>query len=326
MAFEWFMSPAHLPLGTTSPFWAVGDGALAGVYGSGLSIADQDGRRSLRGDTSSGYIFAVPGLSEFRMGGRWRHQIRDQTLIGFRNVANSELLNVYLTSAGGLNVRRDTTVLASYAGPLSTGVWYYMEVHVVFHGSAGSVTMKIDGVEVLSATGLDTLAVAGPCEFVRLHGGNFGFWADLYANDRGAFLGPLEFRRLDPTSDIATAWAPDSGTANFSRVAGVAATSSYVESNTVDDTDEYGVENVPVGVNSIIAVVRYSVSEAPEGGAPQIAQGLKRGATEKYVTDPERTVGVGGPRTQLTPHLTQPNGSPWSVAAADEINSLLKAV
>jgi hypothetical protein len=346
---EWFMAFDHLPADSASPAWAMGDGSLSLVDAASIQSVDEEHRLRSFVTASPEWAWArsVPDLTRIVVGYRWR-PIGD----GSTNSSSSMPLYFLHGASLGINVHREAGAAGSWSLRVGTTVVdsaiftdlanidYYIEVSAIIDGTNGEVTVKIDG-EVVGEYAGDTgsspvTEVRGGGRIGRGTSSTFGssggavFSSAIYVRERPegqlGFYGPLSFRRIDPTSDITTDWTPDSGLENFSRVAGVAATASYVESDTLAATDEYGMDDLPSGVNSIIAVVRYSVSEAPEGGAPQIAQGLKRGTTEKYVTDPERTVGVGGPRTQLTPHLTQPNGSPWSTAAVDEINSLLKAV
>jgi hypothetical protein len=344
MAFEWFMAFDHLPATATGRAMAVGDGALTTAFASsGVTLYDYGGIRRLRTleGNNSAWTKNVPNLTELVFGVRFvvdggSEFNTARAVIGFYN-GSTLLLNLYRNTNHTWDVRRGTTTLASDIFSLGLNVDAYIEISAKIDATAGDYTIRLHtglGMTEASASGVNTgnaviTSIQGGPRFYS--NGSGTSYTYMYARERPesqlGFYGPIVMRRLDIDSDISTDWVPDTGSVNYSRLTGVVDTASYVTSDTLDDTDEYGIADLPTGINSIISVVRYNVSEAPDGGSPQVAQGLKRGTTEKYVTNPERMVGVSAsPATQLTPHMTQPDGSPWSVAAVDDISALLKAV
>jgi len=258
-----------------------------------------------------------------------------RVILDLRN-ASGVLLNLFVNASGLVEVRRGTTVLGtSTTAVLGANTESYVELCVLFDGTSGAFVLQVNGAEEASASAVNTadVAVGTGCTRLDLMGansttGHFGY-TDLYVRERAdievpGFLGPIIGHLINPTSDISVDWTPDSGADNYARVQTPAATGSYIDSDTVDEVDEYGLASLPAGVNNVLAVSRVSVSEAPDGGAPQISHGIKRGATEKYGAG--LTVGVGGVLTQMTHFDTQPDDSSWSVAAVNELVSLLKAV
>jgi len=131
-----------------------------------------------------------------------------------------------VNASGFLVVKRDTTVLATAtSGPLAINTWYYLEVKVVVHDSAGSVAVRIDAVPLTfsaSLTGVDTRnGGTGNVDRLGLRGGGGTgvFVDDLYlCDDAGTtnndFLGICVVERLLPSTgngDL-TDFTPSTGT------------------------------------------------------------------------------------------------------------------
>jgi hypothetical protein len=197
---------------------------------------------------------------------------------------------------------------------------------------SGAFALFVDGVEIAADEGVDTKDTAGDLATMWLRGvggltSTYTYFTDIYYEEIAAKanrLGPIRGRLLNATSDVSVDWTPDSGSDNYTQVQMPVGTGSYVDSDTLDDVDEYGLADLPSGVNSILGVTRITVGEAPDGGAPQISHGIKRGSTELYGV--ERNVGMGVPATQATHFATQPDLSPWTVAAVNDLVLLRKAV
>jgi hypothetical protein len=76
--------------------------------------------------------------------------------------ASAAQTSLAVSTGGALLVRRGSslfgTTLATSATTLSASVWYFLELKVLFHDSAGTYELKIDGVSEMSGTGVDTIA------------------------------------------------------------------------------------------------------------------------------------------------------------------------
>jgi len=333
-ALPWFYAYDHLPATVAGGAMAPGDGALDalvnGVGGISPLASDTISGRSrtvLETHRLASYVQkAVPAGTQFTVG-CFLKIARNKDLIRWLVGSTEKLLLTH--DAGSLQVKRGATVLCT-GSTLATGTWYYIEIALVLDATVGYCRVRINGAAEASMDldDANTSNTAGDVTNIR-----FGHaagsldtnvrWSDHYIREELEFYGPLQLRLLNLVSDVSADWTPDSGATNYTQAQLPAVMTSYLDSDTLDDVDENGVEDLPAGVNSIIAVARVSVSEAPDGGAPQIKHGLKRGVTEDY--GDERTVGVGGARSQLTVFETQPNDDPWSIAAVDEIVSLRKS-
>jgi hypothetical protein len=341
VAADFFFSPEHIPNGTSTAIrdMALGDGALeawAQSAGTTHGVATVDGRKWLNASTWTlgGNWWSAPvrgtPLTVLTVGMRVIYGgTRDEYLFRFMNPTNGTILDLHCTAAGVLTLRRGATVLATGTTTLSALQEIYLELEVTLDATVGAFKLVQNGSEVLmEGSGENTQNNTGGCARIRMSGGgqttgDNAYIRDIYIKPGGGFYGPVVVRKLDLDADISTEWTPDSGTENYSRLTGVNSAASYVESETLGDTDVYGVEDLPAGINSIIAVVPFTVGVAPDGGAPQVKLGLVRGADT--AAGEERTVGVGGARTQQVAHMTQPNTTPWSIAAVNEIRMRMES-
>ena len=127
---------------------------------------------------------------------------------GFAGAANAQL-TVQLQGDGSLAVKRGVTVGTELgrtaAGVFRFSVWNYLEIKVTFDNSTGTVTLKLNGVEVLALTGKDTVQqteVAWNC--MRWGGG--GYYDDVYICDGNGsqnndFLGQIRVVALKPQTN-----------------------------------------------------------------------------------------------------------------------------
>jgi hypothetical protein len=244
---------------------------------------------------------------------------------------------IELRSTGGGGTLRVVVNGVNYdtSFPLTTAMAYY-EVCVYAHATEGIAIVNVNGDEAFRVEGINTGAEFIETLFVA---GNTGTGAaatgratDLYIREAptegNPFYGPILLRYLRPVSDDTAAWTPTgTGTGNWGRVAdasGYDGNASYIETQTLGDEDVYNMEDLPAGVNSIIAVVPLTMSTAPSGGAPQVELSLETAAG--VVSTGTRTVGVSNYQTQMGQAQTeQPGGGGWSIAAVDELKLRVKA-
>lgn len=327
MSWDRFLSFDHVAAGGSTDL-LMGDGAIFQFVGTTKSIANGPGlnpaRPCLRMDGGTSFDVLVPSLSTFRFGVRRYTQNYNQQIFAFRSAAG-ECLNLNRVASGGIQVRRGTTVLGTTSA-LTANAWTYIEVAIVLDGSAGSCIINFDGVEVLNITDQPTLNVAGPCTTLRFTGSaDYAYFTDIYLTDRESFWGPIQMRLLHPTSDVTKEWTRSAGSDNYALVDEATTNSGtdYVETATLDTEDQYGMGDLPAGVNSIIALVVGTVALAPDGGAPLVAHTVEVDATQA-VGDGRALSGTGY-RTQLTPFMTAPDTSAWSSAKVDSAVIGIKA-
>jgi hypothetical protein len=331
MQLPWFYAVDHLP-GNESATRVVGDGALSGVYGA-IPTRWQDGRNCLATTNASSFDRTIPATARVVTG--MRVHIGGSADTGYDLLRLTSASTTVSLQSNNLNPRYLVVRIGSTnhttTVPLVALTWQYWELDVLADATAGSVTLRIDGVEVLSLTGLNT----GTDAFTRVRWSALQFtvynhFTDLYIREAPAegspFYGPILLRYLKPVEpDVQAQWTPNGGASNANRVNQVHdGDTTYIETQTLGNEDIYDLEDLPPDVNSVIAVVPITTAVAPAGGAPQVEMGLETSAGTVY-TQP-RTVGVSVYQTQAgRAQVEKPGGGGWSIAAVNELKLRLKA-
>ncbi len=180
-----------------------------------------------------------------------------QTLIaGFafrvadRNSSESKVLEFFDGATLGVNLRQQTTGewsvyrgsthLATSAGNATDlGGWAYVELRVKVDNSIGEYELRVNGLTVLSATGVDTQGGANAWTdrfHLTVSGANaspFDFDDFYLLDETGAanntFKGSVKVQTLFPTSDVSASNTPSTGVNNF----------AMVDDNPSDDDSTY---------------------------------------------------------------------------------------
>ncbi len=154
---------------------------------------------------------------------------------------------------GELKVLRNTTSLGQTSGlGCVNHTWYYIELQVTIDNTIGSFELRVNGVNVLSASGIDTQesssAIVGDVSFYSGMAAN-RFFDDIYVlNDAGAinndFLGEMQVIGLYVDGDGVVNDFTSSGGANYEDVDDgfILNVSNYVESSTPTNKDMYTFE------------------------------------------------------------------------------------
>ena len=217
--------------------------------------------------------------------------------------------------------RAGTLLYQTAAGILKNNVFHYVECYGTLSTTVGTVNIKVDGVQVVSLTGVNNCA-SGATSFSGMNfgGGMFGSSGgfpgynvtidDLYMTD-GNTYGEVKMETPSLTGDTATKmFVPDTGTVNYSRVnAAQAQSSTFVQGSNVGDTDLYTIGAL-VSVPAQIPAVRIvTFGQKTDAAARQIA----------HVADVSGVQTVGPnvimPATeaqQSTIMLTKPGGGAWT--------------
>lgn len=171
------------------------------------------------------------------------------------SVGTSGQIKVYRGSRTG-------TLLGSSAnGVIAVNTWYYLELSCTVNPSAGVVSVNVNGVNVLSLTGLNTynagttgIDTIGMCE---AGSGISVTFDDTYFKTDLTPLGPLRIETLIPVADISgNVWVPDVGSLGYSRVnTGQAdGDTSYIQGTNVGDLDLFGLSGIAESPSSIFGV------------------------------------------------------------------------
>ncbi|KKM83515.1 hypothetical protein LCGC14_1308590 [marine sediment metagenome] len=156
-------------------------------------------------------------------------------------------------TGGELKVLRNTTTLDTTSGlSCIANTWYYIELQATIHNSAGSFELRVDEVNVLNGTGIDTQE-SGSATL-----NNIAFYSDATTDryyddvyildDAGAinndFLGDMQVIGLYVDGDGTDSDFTSSGGANYEDVDDgyILDTTNYVESSTPTNKDMYTFE------------------------------------------------------------------------------------
>lgn len=194
----------------------------------------------------------------------------NRPLVRFRDGSATDQCGIWITPDRRLAFYRGSTQVATSAPVVTLSTWGYFEFKAVF-GDSGSYLVRYAGVEVLSATGVDTTATANPSADTVYFGSasNVYFaWRfdDMYVDDAN-LLGEVRIDTIKPTSDGAyQEWTPSSAGAHWSLVDEVSplSQSDQVSAASVGLRDTYGLSDV--GVLSLpVAAVQVSATMASDG-------------------------------------------------------------
>jgi len=232
-------------------------------------------------------------------------------LCDFRDTANAVNLSVIVQSTGIIDIfkgaRTGTSIVDSVTPVVLTGSYQHIEILVTFDNTNGAVEVRLNGVTVIAATSLDTVATSNSeCSQIALLGGNNSgsagafnvttFFDDVYCYDdsgsfNNTFLGDRRVFTLFPEADTSQAdWSVSTGGNGFDTIN---------EADPNDDTDyifanpgispnpvsEFEMEDLAVGVSSISAVVLVNRMRKTDAGTAFVQPSLVSAATEEQGVD-----------------------------------------
>jgi hypothetical protein len=177
-------------------------------------------------------------------------------------------------------------------GFLKPETWHYLEWYIKFHSSAGIVRLKIDGVQVIEATGKNT-AVSGSalCRYVRFGGsgttnneGMTGYLDDVVI-DSAVYPGRVGLYPLLPADAGNYAQLTPSTAPNWECVNEVPASDvDYVSSDVLDTIDTYAMSSV-VPTAGTVGTVKWYARAKTSATTANLARILRRSATDSQGSD-----------------------------------------
>lgn len=238
-------------------------------------------------------------------------------------------------NGASLEIRRDSTVLATVGGVFSNNTPVFLEFAVDQDASAGEWYCWVDGSLVASGTGVNTGANA--MDRVYYHNGGTVYSDEsigtLYCKEWDSVsdpghLGPINFVYCPPNSDVANAWDPDSGATNYTQVDDTPhdGDTSYVETDVDAEVEQYGldVSAVPSSSIEILAVVPAAVIKSPNTGVVSIDLGLDDGTADYDAT--VKTVATNAYKGALgKAHQTMPSGGSITPANVGSLDLIMRS-
>jgi hypothetical protein len=205
--------------------------------------------------------------------------------------AGTVLSDLWIASTGAISFRRGSTTIG---GPttalLSLGTWYYIQAKWVIHDSTGSVVLKINGTEVINATGLDSRngGTTGIWDSFRMYSQAFN---NLFlADDSGSDFTDLSANVLDMAvltpngAGNSTQFTPSSGS-NYQTVDELPVSQDdYNESSTDGHKDTFTLSNTSAGVGTIHCVIPFAIYEGTTSDPATLATVIRHSSSEATST------------------------------------------
>jgi len=221
-----------------------------------------------------------------------------QALIGFSAGAAVVTRCIALDSGGQFTWRttpEGTSLGNSGANVLAAGVLYHIEVKILWHASAGTVEIRVNGAVYMSLTGIATLPTSATHMMFATAAwegsgaaiGTFSYdnlfiW-DATGAINNTFQGERNVQTIFPNADTADAdWALSTGAAGWSLLDNVPAVvgTDYIESSTVTDTSVFDLTSLANPNITVVAVQTDVYAEKTDAGASQIQVGVVSGGVD----------------------------------------------
>ena len=167
-----------------------------------------------------------------------------------------------------ITVKLGATAIATWsATTLLTNIWYYIEAKVFCHSSSGTVEVRLNGVTIITLSGINTQTGAEAYySGVKMTHTSPTWFDDFYVCDGSGtrcndFQGVCKVIGIFPSSDTATEqWTPSTGTAHYACVdENPPAAADYVSTSTQANTDLYGYPSL-VGATGTILGLQVSTT------------------------------------------------------------------
>lgn len=245
--------------------------------------------------------------------------------LNFGTDSNRRRVRVVPNQQLGITILLDTTVIAtSLSGILSYGSWFWLEASVVSGTGTGAVVVRLNGVEVVSATGLNlpslwnslTIGKTGQAfspPFTLVD--DWLAW-DTSGTTNNSFIGDTFVIVAPPNADATpNDWVPSSGSSRFELVNETDPNDAgRITANNVGDAQEFGhvSPNLPIGaVTAIATQVRAFKTDT---GASSIEVGLSsNGATSM---SGENALATGVLVRSHIANINPDGNQPWTQNAA----------
>jgi hypothetical protein len=224
-------------------------------------------------------------------------------VVAFDDGANNQI-SVLLNTVGKLYVFSHGVQLGIMANPLNTGVPNYIEFKCKIDNSTGTIELRVNGVAVIAASGLDTQNTANAtADRLRLgiaanNGGANWDYDDLYwCDSTGAqcndFLGDIRVQCLRPTGVGATnAFTPSAG-ANWQNVDDVTPNddTDYNSSATPGQVDTFATGDLTPTTGTIKAVQTLVYARKDDAGVRTIAPVIRHAGADNV--GPNHNIAAG---------------------------------
>lgn len=231
----------------------------------------------------------------------------------YRDAANASQVSIVLQSTGTIEIKRgavnSATVLGVTASPVvSAETYQHIEAMVFFSQTVGTVEVRVNGVTVISLSGLDTVNTSlVECSQVVM-GGGIGTGVpttdmdDIFAYDdtgsfNNTFIGDRRVLTLFPDANTVQAdWTAVGAATGYECIdeANPDGDTTYITAGVPGSPgiiSEFGIQNLPAGISAISGVVVVEMARKTEAGPANTQWSVISGASE--------TAGADKPMTEI---------------------------
>jgi len=213
-----------------------------------------------------------------------------QMILGFIDAA-TEHVSVRYDAAGHITFTRAGTVLATSTNTIAINTSYHIECKVTISDTVGVYEVKVNGTSVNwipEATGADTRnAGNATISGVRIYSNASATshrYADFYilntvGTQASNFLGPCRFSVLRPVGVGTTAEWTGNYADNWVNAAESDGDSTFNQSSTAGQTDQFAMTDVPSGT---IHAIQHVIMARQDGGAQRVVRPVTRISTTDY--------------------------------------------
>jgi hypothetical protein len=202
---------------------------------------------------------------------------------------------LFLNADNTVSFRRGTTTLGTSTATLADAAWNYVEMRVKIHATTGEYEVRLNGVNILSDTNVNTddattesanqIAIIGRPAISSSAVDRIISIDDFYVGvETGfTFLGDVRVDTLMPTAEgNYSQFTPLSGTNNALMVdeATPDDDTTYVESSTVGQRDTYEMEDLSHTPASIFGVQSSVYARKVDSGARELITTVRSGTTD----------------------------------------------
>lgn len=224
----------------------------------------------------------------------------------FRDAANAVQITIVVQSTGTISAYRGTgagTLLGTSASPVvSAETYQHIEAVVFFSQTVGTIEVRVNGVTVLSLSGIDTVFTSlVECSQVSIGGvtdispSTSGtpqtdiddiFCYDDTGSFNNSFIGDRRVITLYPNANTIQAdWTPVGAASGYECIDEVSpdGDTTYITASTPGSPgpiSEFGITNLPAGISAISGVVVIGMARKTEAGIADTQWSVISGASE----------------------------------------------
>jgi len=248
--------------------------------------------------------------------------------------ASTIQVGIYLNADGSLTAWRGNQAASlgsTAASVFAASAWQYVEVQTTIDGSAGVVTIKINGSQVLALTSQNTKqsgnASANSVAFFAVQHGtssNYTYLDDIYVLDSSGsnnttFLNQPIVEAITPSgAGNSTQWSPDSGS-NYARVNETPedGDTSYVTDSTSGHLDEYAYSDLSRIAGAIYGVQINTVGRLTDASSFSVIP-VVRSSSSDYT---QSTWALSGTSYANNPQIVEQDPATSAAWTASGVNA-----